>query len=133
MVALPCCSQAQVVNGKLPMVSMLRAHLPYRAGEEYGVSMTGQSTEGARGRKRSSRRSNVAPTIADVAREARCSPMTVSRVINGEGNVKEDTRAQVQAAIRKLNYARLARWLAGRNCASVCCSTIRHPRICPNF
>ena len=115
MVALPCCSQAQVVNGKLPMVSMLRAHLPYRAGEEYGVSMTGQSTEGARGRKRSSRRSNVAPTIADVAREARCSPMTVSRVINGEGNVKEDTRAQVQAAIRKLNYApnRAARSLAG--------------------
>ena len=46
MVALPCCGQGLVVNGKLPMVSMLRAHLPYPAGGEYGVSMTGQSTEG---------------------------------------------------------------------------------------
>ncbi|MEL6876854.1 MAG: LacI family DNA-binding transcriptional regulator [Pseudomonadota bacterium] len=65
-------------------------------------------------RKRNSRRSNIAPTIADVAQEARCSPMTVSRVINGEGNVREDTREQVEAAIRKLNYApnRAARSLA---------------------
>ena len=66
-------------------------------------------------RKRASRRSNSAPTIADVAREAQCSPMTVSRVINGEGNVREETREQVQAAIRKLNYSpnRAARSLAG--------------------
>lgn len=77
--------------------------------------MTTKSQRVAPGRKRSSRRSNEAPTIADVAREARCSPMTVSRVINGEGNVKELTREQVQAAIRKLNYApnRAARSLAG--------------------
>ncbi|RYY42795.1 MAG: LacI family transcriptional regulator, partial [Sphingomonadales bacterium] len=46
-------------------------------------------------RARPSRRSGGAPTIADVAREARCSPMTVSRVINGEGNVREETREQV--------------------------------------
>lgn len=41
--------------------------------------------------------------------------MTVSRVINGEGNVKPDTREQVKAAIAKLNYApnRAARSLAG--------------------
>lgn len=41
--------------------------------------------------------------------------MTVSRVINGEGNVREDTREQVLAAVRKLNYApnRAARSLAG--------------------
>ncbi len=66
-------------------------------------------------RKRNSRRSNRAPTIADVARDARCSPMTVSRVINGEGNVKPDMREQVKAAIAKLNYApnRAARSLAG--------------------
>ena len=43
-------------------------------------------------RKRGSRRGNSAPTIGDVAREAGCSPMTVSRVINGEGNVREETR-----------------------------------------
>lgn len=41
--------------------------------------------------------------------------MTVSRVINGEGNVREETRINVQAAIEKLNYApnRAARSLAG--------------------
>ena len=65
--------------------------------------------------KRGARRGNSAPTIADVAREARCSPMTVSRVINGEGNVREETREQVLAAVRKLNYSpnRAARSLAG--------------------
>lgn len=41
--------------------------------------------------------------------------MTVSRVINGEGNVREHTREQVLAAIAKLNFApnRAARSLAG--------------------
>ncbi|MXP28234.1 LacI family DNA-binding transcriptional regulator [Porphyrobacter algicida] len=69
----------------------------------------------SRREKRSSRRSNGAPTIADVAQEARCSPMTVSRVINGEGKVREKTREQVLEAIRKLNYSpnRAARSLAG--------------------
>ena len=67
------------------------------------------------GRKRNTRRSNTAPTIADVAREAQCSPMTVSRVINGETNVREGTREQVLSAIEKLNYVpnRAARSLAG--------------------
>lgn len=77
--------------------------------------MTGQLPRAQVARKRNARRSNQAPTIADVAREAHCSPMTVSRVINGEGNVKPDTREQVKAAIAKLNYApnRAARSLAG--------------------
>ena len=41
--------------------------------------------------------------------------MTVSRVINGEGNVREETRELVLDAIAKLNYApnRAARSLAG--------------------
>ncbi|NVD44805.1 LacI family DNA-binding transcriptional regulator [Qipengyuania atrilutea] len=66
-------------------------------------------------RKRSSRRSTTVSTIADVAREARCSPMTVSRVINGGGNVRDTTRDQVMEAVRKLNYKpnRAARSLAG--------------------
>ncbi|MFL9840662.1 LacI family DNA-binding transcriptional regulator [Sphingomonas sp. ST-64] len=69
----------------------------------------------ASAKPRSSRRRGGAPTIADVAAEARCSPMTVSRVINGEGNVRENTREQVLAAIAKLNFApnRAARSLAG--------------------
>ena len=62
-----------------------------------------------------SRRANRAPTLADVAREAACSPMTVSRVINGEGNVRSETREQVMEAVRRLNYSpnRAARSLAG--------------------
>ncbi|MFN3353232.1 MAG: LacI family DNA-binding transcriptional regulator [Brevundimonas sp.] len=41
----------------------------------------------------------------DVARRADVSPMTVSRVINGERNVRETTRARVIEAIRELGYA----------------------------
>ncbi|WP_427968270.1 LacI family DNA-binding transcriptional regulator [Altererythrobacter sp.] len=66
-------------------------------------------------RRKGSRRGSSAPTITDVAREANCSPMTVSRVINGEANVREQTRENVLEAIRKLNYSpnRAARSLAG--------------------
>ncbi|MGN6819535.1 MAG: LacI family DNA-binding transcriptional regulator [Sphingomonas sp.] len=64
---------------------------------------------------RSSRRQRNAPTISDVAAAAGVSPMTVSRVINGESNVRESTRALVNEVIRKLNYApsAAARSLAG--------------------
>jgi LacI family transcriptional regulator len=44
-------------------------------------------------------------TIKDVARMAGCSIKTVSRVINGEPYVSEETRARVQAAIRAVGYA----------------------------
>jgi len=64
---------------------------------------------------RSSRRQRNAPTINDVARRAGVSPMTVSRVINGEQVVRPETREKVQAAIAALNYApsAAARSLAG--------------------
>jgi LacI family transcriptional regulator len=54
------------------------------------------------------------PTVNDVARLARCSPMTVSRVVNGGAGVKAATREAVEAAIAALNYApnRAARSLA---------------------
>jgi LacI family transcriptional regulator len=54
-------------------------------------------------------------TIADVARESGFSPMTVSRVINGEKNVKDSTREAVLKAVEKLNYSPnlAARTLAG--------------------
>jgi LacI family transcriptional regulator len=56
-----------------------------------------------------------APTIADVAAHAGFSPMTVSRVINGEKNVRESTRDAILKAIAKLNYSPnlAARTLAG--------------------
>jgi LacI family transcriptional regulator len=66
------------------------------------------------GRKQADRKQG-APTIADVAAYAGFAPMTVSRVINGEANVREETRAAVQAAIAKLKYSPnlAARSLAG--------------------
>jgi LacI family transcriptional regulator len=54
--------------------------------------------------RRSARRQKGA-TIADVARLAGVSPMTVSRVVNGESHVSEAKRDAVNAAIRALNYA----------------------------
>ena len=43
-------------------------------------------------------------TIADVARLARVSTMTVSRVINHKGEVAAGTRARVERAIAQLDY-----------------------------
>lgn len=60
------------------------------------------------------RRQSGQPTISDVAAEAKCSPMTVSRVINNESGVRDATRDAVVKAIEKLNYRpnRAARSLA---------------------
>ncbi|MDQ8758097.1 LacI family DNA-binding transcriptional regulator [Sphingosinicella sp. LHD-64] len=55
--------------------------------------------------KRPSRRGRGSVTIQNVAREAGVSAMTVSRVINGERNVRESTRAAVLEAISRLNYS----------------------------
>ncbi len=54
---------------------------------------------------RPSRRSRGTITIEDVARLAGVSAMTVSRVINGEKNVRDTTRAAVVEAIDQLNYS----------------------------
>jgi LacI family transcriptional regulator len=43
-------------------------------------------------------------TLHDVARAARVSIKTVSRVLNGEPYVREDKRKRVQAAVKRLNY-----------------------------
>ncbi|MFF3922853.1 LacI family DNA-binding transcriptional regulator [Paenibacillus lactis] len=43
-------------------------------------------------------------TIRDVAKHAGVSVATVSRVLNGNGYVHEDTRSKVEQAIRELNY-----------------------------
>jgi LacI family transcriptional regulator len=65
--------------------------------------------------KKSNRRHSGRPTVNDVARLAQCSPMTVSRVVNGGSGVKPDTRLAVEAAIKELDYApnKAARSLAG--------------------
>jgi LacI family transcriptional regulator len=83
-------------------------------------SMALQSNSGGPGydlgmNQRSSRSQSGGATIADVAKESGFSPMTVSRVINGEKNVKDSTREAVMAAVDKLNYSPnlAARTLAG--------------------
>lgn len=48
--------------------------------------------------------SSFPPTIADVARRAGVSIATVSRVLNGNTPVIEETAQRVQSAIRELNY-----------------------------
>ena len=71
--------------------------------------------------RKSSRGSRRGTTIHDVARRAGVSPMTVSRVVNGERNVREATREAVLAAVKDLKYAPnpAARSLAGAECARI--------------
>lgn len=66
-------------------------------------------------KQKGKRRQSGAPTIADVAKHAGVSPMTVSRVINDEDNVRDSTRKSVLASIDALGYSpnQAARSLAG--------------------
>ena len=66
-------------------------------------------------RQKNGRRKQTVPTIADVAKRAGVSPMTVSRVINGEDNVRQSTRETVNRAVDELGYTpnQAARSLAG--------------------
>ena len=54
---------------------------------------------------KTSRRGRGSVTIQDVARAAGVSGMTVSRVINGEKNVRDTTRLAVLDAVQHLNYS----------------------------
>lgn len=61
--------------------------------------------------------SQTRPTLQDVAREARTSTATVSRVINNSGSVRPEISERVQKAIRQLKYSpnHTARGLARGN------------------
>ena len=60
-------------------------------------------------------------TIYDVAKEAKVSMATVSRVVNNNPNVKEDTRLRVQEVIKKLRYTpnAVARGLASKKTTTI--------------
>ncbi len=60
-------------------------------------------------------------TIYDVAREAGVSMATVSRVVNGNPNVKDATRQKVLDVIEKLDYRpnAVARGLASKKTTTV--------------
>jgi len=54
--------------------------------------------------RKSARRKGQAVTIDEVAKLAKVSPMTVSRVVNGHSKVRESTRERVNQAVRELGY-----------------------------
>lgn len=66
---------------------------------------------------------NVRPTIRDVARLAGVSHQTVSRVINGNQGVTDETRERVDAAIEKLTYrpSAIARSMARGHTHTLAC------------
>ena len=53
---------------------------------------------------KSVRRKGSAITIDEVAAHAGVSPMTVSRVVNGHGGVRDATRERVMSTVRELGY-----------------------------
>jgi LacI family transcriptional regulator len=55
--------------------------------------------------KRTPRRRRNAVTMHEVAKHIGVSPMTVSRVLSGDANVKAEMRQRVQAAIKELGYS----------------------------
>ena len=61
-------------------------------------------------------------TLSDVAKDAGVSPMTVSRVINGDHRVRASTREKVTESIDRLNYTPnvAARNLAGVKSLRIC-------------
>lgn len=62
------------------------------------------------------------PTIKDVARKARVSVATVSRVLNGSGYFDAETGRKVRAAVAELGYRRNVHWkrLASNSSETVC-------------
>ncbi len=77
------------------------------------------NTPSTQRKPRSNRRAQGGPTVADVARAAGVSPMTVSRVVNRDSAVLPATRERVEEAVARLGYVpnRAARSLAGgRQC-----------------
>lgn len=58
----------------------------------------------ARNSANPTRRKGAAITIHEVAQRAGVSPMTVSRVVNGNANVRSATRELVMRTVRELNY-----------------------------
>ncbi len=66
-------------------------------------------------------RNKRAPTLADVAREARVSLKTASRVLNGASNVRQEKVSKVQAVMARLGYRpnELARSLMTRKSGTI--------------
>ena len=70
-------------------------------------------------------------TIQDVAREAGVSIATVSRVVNGNKNVQENTRKKVLEVIERLDYRpnAVARGLASKKTTTVGVVTVSYTHL----
>jgi LacI family transcriptional regulator len=51
------------------------------------------------------RSSRAVPTVRDVARLAGVSPGTVSKVLNGQGQLRPETQSRVRAAAEDLGFS----------------------------
>jgi len=74
------------------------------AGAGRGLAGGGPAGTGA-GARADGRVSATAPTIYDVARVAGVSIASVSRVLNGQRNPRQETRERVLAAVAELGFA----------------------------
>jgi LacI family transcriptional regulator, galactose operon repressor len=98
----------------------LRGLAVQQTNTEYADSRQGEQARSVmavelKNKRKAGNKKSSAATIYDVARRAGVSPMTVSRVVNSETNVRPATRALVQKAMRELQFRpnKAARSLAG--------------------
>jgi LacI family transcriptional regulator len=71
--------------------------------------------------RKAARRKGMAVTLDEVAALAKVSPMTVSRVVNDQGKVRDTTRERVMRAVRELGYT--------PNLAASALATAHEPRV----
>src|SRR5438067_1437211 len=93
--AVTCQSRYSAAHGQVNL----------RAGYPIGPAFARRSAGRGHLARKNARRSGSVVTIHDVARHAGVSPMTVSRVINSESNVRDETRARVAASVKALRYS----------------------------
>jgi LacI family transcriptional regulator len=77
---------------------------PRAASTAFDAYLVSTSPTKAAKNSKSVRRRGDAVTIHEVAKRAGVSPMTVSRVINSNINVRDEKRELVMRAVRELNY-----------------------------
>src|SRR5271156_2194116 len=93
----PTLSDSATINPAEHLVKL------WRGNRRNSSIMTAWPRDGAV--KKSKRRGRNAVTMHEVAEHAGASPMTVSRVISGDANVKPETRKRVDVAIKHFGYS----------------------------
>src|SRR3954466_9778603 len=89
----------------IPLLMTSNDSATIAAGPSVAMLLPGDRSEWMGAAPKASRRSRGSVTIEDVARAAGVSAMTVSRVINKEPNVRDETRESVLETIGRMNYS----------------------------